>query len=418
MIEIRDSTLTDEVNHLNQKDIQERQDKVLATSGWRDCMTFLYDLSTSYGYIQEERLLLNIILPKYTKHNYQPMQFEVTINCSKPEIIAGVTPQTSNYLNFEGQCVICFENVGSAKRKGLRAFEFECNGRQFFRQFPPYPYFNFHNIIIDKQHIPQVLTLDTIKELLEMCERMPGYKVASNSDREGTGVTNMSHRHYQAGDHPYAVFEARVKKTYDLLGCQVMWLHHPCCCLKVVGSDRAQMELAVNSVFKAWRTGDFPALQQPLQTCSFICTLNPVTSNFEFILFARNAQQPRFLTRATLQCIKKEFVGIFELCGYGILPGRLKEQLKQIEKVLESHEQQPNFQQQYDDSLLLPTDLQMFHDWIKEFYVQVRRDNPTMSTKNVLEETLQTTFIAILKDNSPVDEDDEATIDLWMSQCH
>lgn len=54
------------------------------------------------------------------------------------------------------------------------------------------------------------------------------------------------------------------------------------------------------------------------------------------ITFPRNADKSRFLTSVLLQCIKKEFVGIFEMCGYAILPGRLGRQIPIMANLLSS----------------------------------------------------------------------------------
>eukprot|EP01133_Synstelium_polycarpum_P013247 gene13247-15567_t len=377
----------------------------MASSGWRACMKHLYDFSTANGYIQEERLALNIILPKYLDHDFKPVPFQVTINCSKPEIIVGQTPAAAHYSNFAGQCVICFENVGSEKRLGLRAYEFECNGKKFFRQFPPYPYFNLHNIIIDKSHEPQVLSIDTIRELLGMAGSMPGYSVASNSDREGTGVTNLSHRHYQAGDHRFAVYDAAVKREYYQDSCLVQWLDYPSACLRVVGA-RANVERTAHSLFTAWRTGSFPTLIKELQTCSLIATMDAQTGDYSLLIFARNAEQPRFLTRPTLQCIKKEFVGIFELCGFAILPSRLKEQMAALNTHLSSGGGHLANE--------LPADLAMFSTFLQEYYLPAQQSG--LSVTLSLEKSLQDAFITILKDNSPIACNDRDLMDLWIAQ--
>ncbi|KYQ99766.1 hypothetical protein DLAC_03711 [Tieghemostelium lacteum] len=401
---------------------------------WRKPMEHLYQYSCTSGYIQEDRLKLNIIYPVFLQHNYGKVPFQVTINCSKPEIIAGVKTQSINYLNYQGQCVICFENIGSQSRKGLRCFEFQCNGKQFFRQFPPYPYFQHHNIIIDREHRPQLLARDTIKELLMISKSMPGYKVASNSDKEGTGVTNLSHRHYQSGDHQFSVYFSDVKKEWLCdNGISVQWLHYPCCCLRIVGKDQSSVEEVVYRLFITWKTGQFNNLINDLQTCSLISCYDHITGDYEFLFFPRNAEQPRFLTRPLLQCIKKEFVGIFELCGFAILPVRLKVQLEQLSELLSNFHKnhitidilQSNFQQYFNP----PDDLVMFKEWIKKYYLvnycnQYQKEstyncNVMFDTKSILDLSVQQTFIDILTDNSPISpSDSEGNLQNLISQSN
>lgn len=38
-----------------------------------------------------------------------------------------------------------------------------------------------------------------------MAERMKGLKIGSNTDKDGTGCTNLAHRHFQCGGYDYAV---------------------------------------------------------------------------------------------------------------------------------------------------------------------------------------------------------------------
>eukprot|EP01132_Coremiostelium_polycephalum_P002250 gene2250-2773_t len=395
-------------NNIKQEEIQKQQELILKTTGsWRECMEFLYRYSTKTRYIQEERLLLNIKYPPYLDHQYQPVPFQVNINCSKPEIIHGQTPTASNYLNFEGKCVICFENVGSEKRKGLRAFQFECNGKQFFRHFTPYPYFNYHNVIVDTVHRPQIHSINTIKELLLMSEMMPGYKVASNSDKTGTGCTNLEHLHYQSGDYQFPVtFALPLRQFIDPSNQEqsivVQLLNYPSCVLKVIGRTRESVEDVGFRVFNTWRTGSFRGIQKELQTNSLLATFNTDNSKYELYIFPRNGESPRFLTRESLHCIKKEFVGIFEFCGTAILPGRLAEQLDILSLILSDYHNNDS-----SSTLILPEPYLIFKDWLNDYYFEIQTfSRGTKTTKemvrNIIDQAIQQTFVTILKDNSPI----------------
>ncbi|KAF2071617.1 hypothetical protein CYY_007065 [Polysphondylium violaceum] len=409
--------------------IENKHDKVKA---WRESFKYLYNISTSLGYINESRLALNVPFPKFYNHSYTNVGFEININCSKPEIVAGVKTLAENYLNYEGKCVICFENIGSSKRDGLRAFEFNIGDTKYFRHFPPYPYFSNHNIIVDKNHVDQKLDHTTIRHLLELCDMLPGYKVASNSDKFGTGCTNLLHRHFQAGDHPFPVFDAVAKKEYrgqyqESSLFSIDWLHYPCCCLRVVSRDRDTVEYVINQLFSGWReTGDYPTLARDNQTFSMITQYNVDKGAYEFLLFPRHADLSRFVARPTLQCIKKEFVGIFEFSGVAILPGRLKEQLEQLESILESQSKSwPNTLAELVDGgtkyLSLTDSLEMFRDWLHSFFFtyyfnQSNANNNTI--KQLLTLSVQNTFIEVLADNSPISENDSALLESWISQSN
>ncbi|KAM9980129.1 hypothetical protein ACTFIZ_006400 [Dictyostelium cf. discoideum] len=415
MIQELDTLLTQNEIQLDIEEIilKNKDNKI---KGWKDSMNYLYNFSIKTGYIQEERLKLNIILALFYKHQYDDIGFQVTINCSKPEIIVGQVVGAAHYSNFEGECVICFENVGSEKRKGLRAYEFKCNESILFRQFPPYPYFNYHNIIIDKKHTPQILSRNTIIEMLEMSESMPSYKIASNTDRVGTGATNLTHRHFQAGDHDFTVFHAKPLKEFkininndDII--VVQWLNYPCCCLKIIGKNKKFVEEIVFKLFNSWRNGTFETLDASLQTCSLMSTLNITNNNYEFLIFPRNAEQPRFLTSSTLQCIKKEFVGIFELCGFAILPGRLKEQLLQLNSILTLNQNQLNNQLKEN---LNQFGYIEFYDWLSEYYFNGYDNNKSIYDN--LTFALQKSFLIILSDNSPIKLNQFELLNSWIEQ--
>jgi len=405
---------------------ENKDDKIKA---WKESFKYLYKISTRLGYINESRLALNVPFPKFNNHHYTNVAFEININCSKPEIVAGVKTLAENYLNYEGKCVICFENIGSVKRDGLRAFEFNIGDTKYFRHFPPYPYFNNHNIIVDKDHVDQKLDHTTIKHLLELCDLLPGYKVASNSDKFGTGCTNLLHRHFQAGDHAFPVFDAVPKKEYkgNYQDTQfiIQWLNYPSCCLKIISNTQSTVQHIVNQLFDGWReTGIYSTLDRENQTFSMITHFNVQTQHYEFLLFPRHADLSRFIARPILQCIKKEFVGIFEFSGVAILPGRLKEQLEQLEQTLSSQskcwpETIDQFLQNPTKYLYLSDPLEIFRDWLYcYFFKYYYSTTSTKDIKQLLTFSIQNTFIQILADNSPIGENDLELLESWINQSN
>lgn len=100
-----------------------------------------------------------------------------SINRSKPEIVAGATASGPT-LGPGAQCVICFENVDCEAKPGLRAYEFHLNHRDFFVQYPPYPYTTGHAVVIEKEHTRQMITADTSRDLLIFADQFPGIYIA------------------------------------------------------------------------------------------------------------------------------------------------------------------------------------------------------------------------------------------------
>lgn len=389
-----------------QEEIQRQLEVLFKTSGYEAVLGHLYKFSTSSEYIQEHLLRNNITLTPFKDKEFSPVNFEITINCGKPEIVNILKPNNTetnekkDTNTTQNNCIICWDNVG--KKKGLRAFEFECNSKAFFQQFPPYPYFHQHTIIIEKLHTPQIINPTTIEDILACCEMMPGLKIASNTDKEGTGVTNLLHRHFQTGKHHYGIFQADARRTFQCENAEIRWLKYPCAALQIISSSRSAVLDIVTRLTHTWKNVQFPTLEKDLQTLCMICHLNPSTQKFEFMVIPRNAEKPRFLTRAVLQCIKKEFVGIFEMCGYAIFPGRLRNQMQELTEILEKGAE-------------IPQNLEIFKEWLNQYYSKHR---PTLSVKEGLDMAMKEAFVDIIRDNSPFPADSEQTVLYWLQQSN
>ena len=68
------------------------------------------------------------------------------------------------------------------------------------------------------------------------------------------------------------------------------------------------------------------------QTASFICSWRG-DAGYELVFIPRTQ---RHSTRPSLRCIKSEFVGILEMGGFGILPGRLAAALPRLGTLAEA----------------------------------------------------------------------------------
>eukprot|EP00123_Amoebidium_parasiticum_P006103 comp17156_c0_seq2/m.15984 comp17156_c0_seq2/g.15984 ORF comp17156_c0_seq2/g.15984 comp17156_c0_seq2/m.15984 type:complete len:342 (-) comp17156_c0_seq2:75-1100(-) len=291
------------------------------------------------------------------------------------------------------KCVICFENVDSDVKPTLRAYELDLNGRKFFIQYPPYPYCEGHAVVIEKAHEAQIITRNTIVDLLEFCDGFPGIYIASNTDRSGTGASVLEHRHYQAVKKRFACYQAspltsRTMHSHNTT-VTVDVLSYPCAALRIRSINRQAMQDTSESLLNAWREGGMHkhlGLEQNDQTMSFICYKSPENSAYDMIMIPRNCAH---MTRKELQCLKKEFVGILEMCGYGILPGRLDKQLRVLSVALFNN--QP-----------IPADLTEFTDFANTWYAAARkRMEDCTEDWPIMEAALNEGFASIIADNSP-----------------
>jgi len=294
----------------------------------------------------------------------------------------------------------------------------------FFLQFPPFPYMHRHSVIVEKEHTAQIIEMTTIEDLLSLSERMPGLSVASNTDKLGTGATNLEHRHYQAGLYDFPVFRAAVQKSFGSKdGTSIDWLRHPCAAIRMTSTNRTSIQHTAFKLLRAWKTGAYPNLISDLQTVCSICRFNPETGVYTLIFIPRNGENPRFLTRPALHCIKQEFLGIFEMTGYAIFPGRLGEQLPKVEAAVHSYLTSGNSSVPLK---MMEEDMLHFNEWITLF-IQPQLDKlitqgnvmgeGPFSTSKIVEEALYRAFIQMLHDNSPFPYHDETMIKLWLDQA-
>lgn len=300
---------------------------------------------------------------------------------------------------------------------------------------------------------------------------MPLLKVGTNSDREGTGSTNLVHRHYQAGHFDFPILSARAVGTYmfprykDVV---VEWLRYPCACVRVRGHNGQHVEEVLACLLTGWRSGNIPGFEASLQTfnmmghyippatsresdavslpavatCTSTTCITPAgryTSGGEFqiTLIPRNAE-PKYRTRPSLHCIKHEFVGVFEMAGYAILPARLDGQLKELVQFLKQEEgvtdcelekdtqrQQnlhPKKVKQGKASLReLPTTLAKFQQWLQHYYDPLLQhigaeggDAALQTVEGRVERAVQLAFLDIVADNSPFSWSDKTVRDSWL----
>jgi len=266
-----------------------------------------------------------------------------------------------------------------------------------------------------------------------MCKMMPGYSVASNTDKLGTGATNLEHRHYQAGYYEFPIYASAVHKTWHHQGATIDWLVHPCTPLRVSG-DRDTVEKVAHQLLTGWRSGKIPGLLQDLQTISWLCRLEPPTTSsgvekeenvggeegvYRLILIPRNGENPRFLTRPAIQAIKKEFLGVWEMVGYAILPGRLAEELPALAKRLEEEVSKGNtaFLGAGGDKCNLDGELARFNSWVDAYVVpsipeEERTKKPDFT--KAIEKALQASFLDMVQDNCPIPFLDETLVKCWL----
>ena len=310
-----------------------------------------YQLSQKNDYIKLKAIAKNIAYRVPSDYG----ELEITINLSKPEkdpkeIAAAKLVKSSNYP----QCQLCMENEGyhgrvnHPARSNHRIIRFDISGQEWGFQYSPYAYFNEHCIFLDSQHRPMAISRKTFERLLTIVETFPGYFAGSNSDLPIVGGSILTHDHYQGGRHTFPMERAPVEESFTIEGFEAVSLgivNWPMSVLRLQSDDKAQLIALADNILESWRSYSDPAVKvlassngEPHHTITPIARIRD--GHYELDLVLRDNQtSPEhpdgiYHPHADVQHIKKENIGLIEVMGLAILPPRLKEELKLVQRYL------------------------------------------------------------------------------------
>jgi len=284
-------------------------------------------------YIVKERLAFNVIFPPVSDVEGYGCSLEVTINCSKPELKPG-EQRPKNVLAPGATTPISAENVGF--KPGLRAWGCQVRGRDFFVHPPPYPYCGEHVVLIERAQVPMKIDRGTIADVAAAAALLPGMYICSNTDLSGTGASILQQRHYQLVSKRFPIMDAKSLLTIQEPNATVEYLSFPCAAARITSSSADAAVSVAARLLDSWRSSavaEAVGTKVETHTASLLCyTAGPddaaSSSNlFELIIIPRTSSR---MTRTVLHCIKSEFVGVLEMAGFGILPGRLKTELADL----------------------------------------------------------------------------------------
>ena len=321
--------------------------ELLSGKGPEAAVAWFYTLCRDIDYIRVKRIAQNI---QYTAPS--PCgDLEITINLSKPEkdprdIAAARSAPKSGYP----LCMLCKENPGYAGRVSFpgrqnhRIIPLNLAGEEWYFQYSPYLYFNEHCIVLDGVHEPMLLTEKTFDRLFEFVDKFPFYFIGANADLPIVGGSILTHDHYQGGRHVFPMDKAPVKWRFKapVEAGVVDW---PMTCLRFVSDDQKALKEIAMKVLSAWRQYSDPACDIFARTDAPHNTVTPTLrklpdGRYQMHLVLRNNRTSEehplgiFHPHAPLHHIKKENIGLIEVMGLFILPGRLKTELAALEPYL------------------------------------------------------------------------------------
>lgn len=311
---------------------------------------WFYQLCVNNDYVKEEAIAKNVVFSGTSSKGHC---LEITINLSKPEkdpkAIAAAAHATGKKYP---QCALCLENegylggYGKNARSNLRIIRMSIAGRPWGFQYSPYAYFNEHCIFLDQEHIPMEINQQTLINLVEIEKTLPQYFVGSNADLPIVGGSMLSHEHYQGGRHTFPMMKAKIKKSVvfneypDVKAGIVDW---PMSDLRLISNNSLDLIDLGSKIIKFWdqysdADRDIKAFDGETRHHTVTPIMHREGKSFVLDLVLRdnntNKDYPLgiFHPHKQLWHIKKENIGLIEVMGRAILPGRLKSELEEVKK--------------------------------------------------------------------------------------
>ncbi|CAM4020510.1 UDP-glucose--hexose-1-phosphate uridylyltransferase [Paenibacillus alkaliterrae] len=323
------------------------------TEGLQAATDSFYNLNIDSNYIRMDRIRKN----QYWLHETEFGKLEITINLSKPEkdpkeIALLKTMPQAKYP----QCLLCAENVGYAgrpdhpARQNLRVLPLTLQEEQWYFQYSPYVYYNEHSIIFKGAHEPMVISHSSFARLLDFVEQFPHYFIGSNADLPIVGGSILSHDHFQGGRHVFPMEAAGTEASFvdpQLPGVRFGIVNWPMSVVRVNGPSKSDVQQAACRLLDEWRSYSDASVavlaftEQADGTLTPHNTITPIArlrdnGEYEVDLVLRNNRTSDehpdgiFHPHQHLHHIKKENIGLIEVMGLAVLPGRLKDELEQI----------------------------------------------------------------------------------------
>lgn len=320
----------------------------------KESTDYFYSLSKSSNYIRTDRIAKNINFKAPSKYG----TMDITINLSKPEkdpkeIALARNSVKSNYP----KCLLCIENEGyegtvsHPDRANHRMIRLNLNDKNWMLQYSPYLYYNEHCIILSEDHVPMKIDISTFKNLLSFVDKFPHYFAGSNADLPIVGGSILSHEHYQGGNHRFPMNDA--KKLFDFsidgfedVECEaIKW---PISTIRLRGENIDSLVLASDLILKKWRdysdeTLDILAYSNSEMHNTITPMVRKENGKFVVDLSLRNNRTSKehplgiFHPHEEVHHIKKENIGLIEVMGLAVLPGRLLKELEKIKEYLKDN---------------------------------------------------------------------------------
>ena len=310
---------------------------------------WFYDYCVKNDYVKKSKLDKN---PRFEENG-----LIITINKAKPEFRDPKKAASGNSVRGGyPKCAICRENEGCPVRnkRTLRTVDITLDGEKWFWQYSPYGYFHQHGIAVNCEHTPMHVDRSTFLKLCDFVDTFPHYFIGCNAPLPRIGGSVLAHDHFQGGGEILPMHRAGAYKTLSLEGFEgfaevVDWAGTV---IRIVCRDRNCLADICELIRAKWvdyedkALGIIPYDDQGAHN-AVSPTVVKTARGYEMSMILRsNVTSERypdgvFHAHPEFHSIKKESIGLIEAQGLFILPGRLEEQLSEIEKIIERGGQLP-----------------------------------------------------------------------------
>ncbi|ACV21704.1 galactose-1-phosphate uridylyltransferase [Slackia heliotrinireducens] len=334
------------------------------TQGSKAAFDYFHTLSCDCNHIQTNAIVKDLSWSYDDVPYGNPLK--LTVNKSKPEkdpraiakeAAVSVSPQETPYP----ACQLCIENEGyrgrasgnphgaHPSRSNLRTVNIGLDGEDWALMYSPYAYYQEHCIAFSRRHTPMLVNEASLRKLFAFLEIAPHYFIGSNAGLPIVGGSILTHDHFQAGAEMLPLFSANDAWSFDMstypqvAASVVDW---PLATIRLVGTDSDMLVAAGSRVMECWHTYSAESIDIVAEDANG--PHNAITpfarvredGSFELLLALRNNRTSEdrplgiFHPRPEHHHIKRENIGLIEVAGLAILPGRLERELSEVERAI------------------------------------------------------------------------------------
>jgi len=282
---------------------------------------------------------------------------------------------------------------------------------QWFLQYSPYEYYNEHCILFKEEHVPMSINEKTFERLFNFVKQIPHYFMGSNADLPIVGGSILTHEHFQGGNHAFPMEKSKINialKNNNYPNVKAGIVNWPMSVIRLTSEDIKSLIGLSNEILSLWRNysdEEVDILAYSYKNGERIShnTITPIVrktkdEEFQIDLVLRNNRTSDkypdgiFHPHKELHHIKKENIGLIEVMGLAVLPGRLYKELKEIEDILSGKIHYNNDLIKHNNELL------KHKDWIEELIEKYGSNCSELEAKRYIQQEVGEKFSQVLKD--------------------